>query len=88
MELDVAMATDTVVVTLVPESGDGVQAMKAGLMEIGDVFVVNKADRDGAERLQGEIEQMLELRNQTNGWTPPVILTMAQYPPPFLALTR
>src|SRR5207248_1504541 len=49
-ELEVAGAADLTVVVLVPESGDGIQAMKAGLMEIGDLFVVNKADRDGAER--------------------------------------
>ena len=72
VELDVAMATDTVVVVLVPESGDGVQAMKAGLMEIGDVFAVNKSDREGAETLRREIEQMLELR-EGDGWRPPVV---------------
>jgi LAO/AO transport system kinase len=65
IELDVAMAADTVVVVLVPESGDGVQAMKAGLMEIGDVFVVNKADRDGADQLARELESMLDLRRGT-----------------------
>jgi LAO/AO transport system kinase len=73
VELDVAMAADTVVVVLVPESGDGVQAMKAGLMEIGDVFAVNKADREGADRLVREIEQMLELRDDADGWRPPVV---------------
>ncbi len=61
-ELDVASAADTTIVVLTPESGDAVQAMKAGLMEISDVFVVNKSDRPGAERLAREIEQMLGLR--------------------------
>jgi LAO/AO transport system kinase len=61
-ELDVMGATDTVVVTLVPEAGDGVQVMKAGLMEIADIFVVNKADRDGAPRMQTELSLMLELK--------------------------
>lgn len=78
VELDVAMAADTVVVVLVPESGDGVQAMKAGLMEIGDVFVVNKADRDGADKLAAELEGMLELRPAPPGaWRPPVIAVSA-----------
>ncbi|HSM03625.1 MAG TPA: methylmalonyl Co-A mutase-associated GTPase MeaB, partial [Longimicrobiales bacterium] len=61
-ELEITSATDTVVVVLVPESGDGVQAMKAGLMEIADVFVVNKADRPGAGRLVKELRQALHLR--------------------------
>ena len=61
-ELDVMGTTDTVLVTLVPEAGDGVQVMKAGLMEIADVFVVNKADRDGAQRMMTELSLMLELK--------------------------
>jgi LAO/AO transport system kinase len=77
VELDIAKATDTVAVVLVPESGDGIQAMKAGLMEIGDVFVVNKADRDGADRLAGELESMLSLRPVRDGWRPEVLLTTA-----------
>ncbi|GMR12629.1 MAG: methylmalonyl Co-A mutase-associated GTPase MeaB [Gemmatimonadota bacterium] len=61
-ELEITGAADTVVVVLVPESGDAIQAMKAGLMEIADVFVVNKADRPGADRLVTEIETALHLR--------------------------
>jgi len=61
-ELDIAAAADTTVVILVPESGDSVQAMKAGLMEVADMFVVNKADRPGAEKLTREVELMLHLR--------------------------
>ena len=61
-ELEITGAADTVIVVLVPESGDAVQAMKAGLMEIADVFVVNKADRPGAERLLREIRQAIHLR--------------------------
>ncbi|MGE0792399.1 MAG: methylmalonyl Co-A mutase-associated GTPase MeaB [Sandaracinaceae bacterium] len=61
-ELEITAAADTVVVVLVPESGDAIQAMKAGLMEIADVFVVNKADRPGAARLVKEIRQALHLR--------------------------
>lgn len=61
-ELDIARLADTSVVTLVPESGDSIQTLKAGLMEIADVFVINKADRPGADRLQQEVELMLGLR--------------------------
>jgi LAO/AO transport system kinase len=62
-ELDIARTADTSVVILVPESGDSIQTMKAGLMEIADVFVVNKADRPGADRLRHELEVMLGLRS-------------------------
>jgi LAO/AO transport system kinase len=61
-ELDIAAAADTTVVVLVPESGDSIQTMKAGLMEAADLFVVNKADRPGAPRLAREVEMMLHLR--------------------------
>lgn len=61
-ELDIARTADTSVVVLVPESGDSIQTLKAGLMEIADVYVVNKADRPGAERLRHELELMLGLR--------------------------
>ena len=61
-ELEVARAADTTVVILVPESGDSIQALKAGLMEIADLFVVNKADRPGAERVRNDIELMLGMR--------------------------
>ncbi len=66
-ELDVTGAADTVVVVLVPESGDGVQAMKAGLMEIADIFVVNKSDRPGADRLLKELNQAIHLRTGPGG---------------------
>ena len=61
-ELDVARTADTTVVVLVPESGDAIQTLKAGLMEIADIFVVNKADRPGADRLRTDIEVMLGIR--------------------------
>jgi LAO/AO transport system kinase len=61
-ELDIARAADSTTVILVPESGDSIQTLKAGLMEIADVFVVNKADRPGAERVRNDIELMLGLR--------------------------
>ncbi len=76
-ELDIAQAAHTTMIVLVPESGDGIQAMKAGLMEIGDLFVVNKSDRDGADRLAAEIEMMLEMRPEKDGWRPQVIRTIA-----------
>jgi GTPase len=61
-ELDVARSAETTVLVLVPESGDGIQALKAGVMEVADVYVINKADRPGAERMQREIEIMLGIR--------------------------
>ncbi len=76
-ELEVAQTADTTAVVLVPESGDAVQAMKAGLMEIGDVFVINKADREGAERAAFAVNSSLELRAMTSAWNPPVLLTVA-----------
>lgn len=76
-ELDIAQAAHSTMIVLVPESGDGIQAMKAGLMEIGDLFVVNKSDRDGADRLTAEIEMMLEMRPEKEGWRPQVIRTIA-----------
>ena len=77
-ELDVAQATDSTVVVLVPESGDSIQAMKAGLMEIADIFVINKADREGAERMKIELEMMLQLRTKKDKWQPPILKTVAQ----------
>lgn len=76
-ELDVAEAADTTVIVLVPESGDSIQAMKAGLMEIGEIFVVNKADREGADMTVTEIGSMLTLKHDPHGWRPPVIRTVA-----------
>lgn len=77
VELDIARACDTVVVVFVPESGDAVQAMKAGLMEIADVYCLNKADREGAERLVVELQSVLGLRKQTTPWEHPIISTQA-----------
>lgn len=78
-ELDVAGAADTTIVVLVPESGDSIQAMKAGLMEIGDIIVMNKADREGADRACREIKTILGLKPRTEGgWEVPVISTVAR----------
>ncbi len=77
VELDVASAAHTTVVVLVPESGDSIQVMKAGLMEIGEVFCVNKSDRSGADRLAMAIGTVLEQRRDPDGWVPPVVETTA-----------
>ena len=76
-ELDIVMVADTVLVVLVPEAGDAVQTMKAGLMEIADIFIVNKADREGAQIISSEIKQVISLKRSGSGWTPPVLLTSA-----------
>jgi LAO/AO transport system kinase len=76
-ELEVAETADTTAVVLVPESGDAVQAMKAGLMEIADVFVINKADREGADRAASAIRSALHLRAPNSEWSIPVHLTVA-----------
>ena len=76
-ELDIAGTADTTVIVLVPESGDSIQAMKAGLMEIGEIFVVNKADRDGGDMTVEEIKSMLLLRDPSLGWMPPVLRSVA-----------
>lgn len=75
-ELSVMDLADTIVVVTVPEGGDGVQVMKAGLNEIADIYVVNKADRDGADRIKAELEMSVHLR-PAGGWRPPVLLTQA-----------
>jgi LAO/AO transport system kinase len=75
-ELDIMRLAHTTIVVLVPEAGDTIQVMKAGLLEIADVFVVNKADREGATRLKNELEVMLQLRPSVD-WKVPVVLTEA-----------
>jgi len=79
-ELDIVNVADTTIVVLYPEAGDGVQAMKAGLMEIADIFAVNKSDRDGADRLADEIRVMLTMGRRNppeGGWAVPVIQATA-----------
>jgi LAO/AO transport system kinase len=75
-ELDIMDLAQTTVVVTVPEGGDGIQIMKAGLNEIADIFVVNKADRDGADRVKAELELNVHLRGD-DGWRAPVLLTEA-----------
>ena len=76
-ETEILKASDTVVVVLCPGAGDGIQAMKAGLMEIADIFLINKADLPGAERLRGEVQDALGLLRGKPGWQPPVLETSA-----------
>ena len=77
-ELDIIKIADCVVVTLVPEAGDGIQAMKAGLMEIGDIFVVNKSDRGGAEKLAREVDYMVSLKKQISQRKTKVLIAQAE----------
>lgn len=77
IELDIMENVDTVIVVLVPEAGDAIQAMKAGLMEIADIFVINKSDRPGADTMMVEIENMLALFGKDTGWQVPVMTTEA-----------
>ena len=76
-EIDVVRLADCVLVVLVPGLGDDIQNMKAGLMEIGDIFVLNKADREGADRLEEQLHAMLSLVMPRDGWHPPVLRTVA-----------
>jgi LAO/AO transport system kinase len=77
-EVDIVRTADVAIVTLVPGTGDEVQALKAGIMEIADIFVVNKADRDGADHTAASIEAMLSLETWPSGaWRPPVMRTVA-----------
>ncbi|OLL73786.1 putative periplasmic protein kinase ArgK [Pseudonocardia sp. Ae168_Ps1] len=78
-EVEIVGAADSTVVLLAPGMGDGIQAAKAGILEIGDVFVVNKADRDGARRTVRELRNMLHLREDggADAWAPPVLSTVA-----------
>ncbi|MBC8527395.1 MAG: methylmalonyl Co-A mutase-associated GTPase MeaB [Candidatus Cloacimonetes bacterium] len=77
VELDIAQVCDTTIVTLVPESGDSIQAMKAGLLEVADVVVINKSDREGSDILMIELKFAFELREQKVGWHYPILKTIA-----------
>lgn len=76
-EVDIVRLADCTLVLLVPGMGDDVQNMKAGLMEIADIFVLNKSDRDGVERLEAELEAMLHLSPDREGWKPAIVRTVA-----------
>src|SRR5262244_1798874 len=76
-EVDIVRLADCVVVVMVPGLGDDIQNMKAGLMEVADIFVLNKSEREGADRLEQELHAMLSLVMPRDGWHPPVIRTVA-----------
>ena len=76
-EVEIVKAADVSVVVLVPGMGDDIQAIKAGIMEIGDVFVINKADREGVLRTQKELEALLSLAHRPDYWNPPIVKTIA-----------
>ena len=76
-EIDIVRLADITVVILVPGMGDDVQTIKAGIMEIADIFVINKSDREGAERLEREIRALQSLAIRKDGWTPPIVKTVA-----------
>jgi LAO/AO transport system kinase len=76
-EVDIVRLADITVVILVPGMGDDVQTIKAGIMEIADIFVINKSDREGAQRVEREIRAMQALAAREDNWTPPIIKTVA-----------
>ena len=76
-EVDIVRLADITIVILVPGMGDDVQSIKAGIMEIADIFVINKSDRDGAERVEREIRALQSLALRHDGWTPPIVKTVA-----------
>jgi LAO/AO transport system kinase len=76
-EVEIVKTADVSVVVLVPGMGDDIQAIKAGIMEIGDVFVINKADRDGVLRTEKELEALLSLAHRPDMWQPPIVKTVA-----------
>ena len=76
-EVDIVRLADITIVILVPGMGDDVQSIKAGIMEIADIFVINKSDREGAERVQREIRALQSLATRGDGWVPPIVKTVA-----------
>jgi len=76
-EIDIVRLADVTAVILVPGMGDDVQTIKAGIMEIADVFIINKSDREGAERVEREIRAMQSISQRADGWTPPIVKTVA-----------
>jgi len=76
-EVDIVKTAHMTLVVLVPGMGDDIQTMKAGVMEIGDIFVINKADRDGVARTERELKALLSLSSREDGWEPPIVKTVA-----------
>jgi LAO/AO transport system kinase len=87
-EVDIVKTADVSVVVLVPGMGDDIQAIKAGIMEIGDVFAINKADREGVLRTEKELEALLSLGHRGDGWSPPIVRTVATSDEGTAALAR
>jgi len=76
-EVDIVRLANVTIVILVPGMGDDVQTIKAGIMEIADIFVINKSDREGAERVEREIRALQSLAIRSDSWTPPIVKTVA-----------
>ncbi|MFZ0885498.1 MAG: methylmalonyl Co-A mutase-associated GTPase MeaB, partial [Candidatus Acidiferrales bacterium] len=76
-EIEIVRLADCTIVVLMPGMGDDVQSLKAGLMEIGDIFVLNKSDREGADRFEQQLKAILQLVPERDGWKPPVVRTVA-----------
>jgi len=76
-EIDIVRLADITIVILVPGMGDDVQTIKAGIMEIADIFVINKSDREGADRVEKEIRALQSLAIRGDAWTPPIVKTVA-----------
>jgi LAO/AO transport system kinase len=76
-EIEIVRLADCTIVVLMPGMGDDVQSLKAGLMEIGDIFVVNKSDRDGSERFESQLRGILTIVPERDGWKPPIVRTIA-----------
>ena len=80
-EIDIVRSAHTTIITLVPGMGDDIQALKAGILEVGDIFVINKADREGADRTINDIRLMIEMdeKRYKNGWKPPILTAQAVF---------
>jgi len=80
-EVDIVRSSDTTLIVLVPGMGDDVQALKAGILEVGDIFVINKSDREGVDKTVGDIRLMIEMdeKRYKDGWKPPILTTQAAF---------
>jgi LAO/AO transport system kinase len=80
-EIDIVQSADTTLIVLVPGMGDDIQALKAGILEVGDVFIVNKADREGVDRTVNDLRLMIEMdeKRYKNGWKPPILTVQAVF---------
>ena len=80
-EIDIVQSAHTTIITLIPGMGDDIQTLKAGILEVGDIFVINKADREGADRTVNDIRLMIEMdeKRYKNGWKPPILTAQAVF---------